>query len=232
MERKKRGIVLFCILLSLSGCGTGHGADGKETEPGQPEVSSAMPEQDVKLEVLAPETEFTVASSKTGVPAFLKCTGYEGDWYNITPAFVADNSDFMVFKDLTETDTYIVYDGAAYDIGECFGGYGLTSMALADLNGDGAYELYYTFSFGSGLHLSNIGYFDPVSKEAVLLEYSLNSHQNELMLTVNEAGDLCVNLAQIDSFQSFVDFSIKADALAGTMVFEENTVKLDETGAR
>lgn len=210
MGRKERGIVLFCILLSLSGC-------------------VKVPAPDTVLEVLAPERELAVASTKTGVSAFLKCTGYEKeDWYNITSSFVADNSDFAVFKNAANTDTYIVYDGAAYSIGECFGGYGMTSMALADLNQDGAYELYYTFSFGSGLHLSNIGYFDPVSREVTILEYTLNSHQNDLMLTANEAGDLCVNLARLDSFRSFVDFSMKAEKLVGTVVFEENAVKVDE----
>lgn len=214
MRRKERGIVLFCILLSLSGC-------------------AKVPAQDAVFEVLAPESELTVTSAKTGVSAFLKCTGYEKeDWYNITPAFIADNSDFSIFKNVTDTYTYILYDGTAYDIGECFGGFGMTSMALADLNKDGAYELYYTFSFGSGLHISSIGYFDPASKEVTILEYALNSHQNELMLTVNEAGDLCINLARIDSFRSFVDFSMKAEELVGTVVFKENAIELDEIGVQ
>ena len=104
----------------------------------------------------------------------------------------------------------------------------MTSMALADLNQDGEYELYYTFSFGSGVHALSIGYFDPVKKEVTILDCPLQLHLHELILTVNESGDLCVNIAVIDekSYQSFVDFSLKAQELIGAVVFEENTITL------
>ena len=48
------------------------------------------------------------------------------------------------------------------------------------------------------------------------------------MLTVNESGDLCVNIAVIDekSYQSFVDFSLKAQELTGTVVLKEDTITL------
>lgn len=64
-----------------------------------------------------------------------------------------------------------MYNGEVYSIGECFGGFGLTSLALADLNKDDVYELYYTFSCGSGLHRSQVGYFEPISKEIHIFEF-------------------------------------------------------------
>lgn len=74
-------------------------------------------------------------------------SGYEADeCYNVTPAFIADNSDYAVFKYSNSTESFILYDDEVYSIGTCVGGFGITSMALADLNKDGMYELYYTFS--------------------------------------------------------------------------------------
>jgi hypothetical protein len=56
--------------------------------------------------------------------------------------------------------TYVVRDGRAEQIGEGFGGYGVVSMCAADLNGDGADELVYSFSWGSGIHRSRLAYAD------------------------------------------------------------------------
>jgi hypothetical protein len=41
------------------------------------------------------------------------------------------------------------YDGEGYLMGGWFGGWGVTSMALCDMNGDGLKELYFTFSYGT-----------------------------------------------------------------------------------
>lgn len=115
-----------------------------------------------------------------------------------------------------------MYDGGVYSIGCCFGGYGITSMALADLNGDNQYELYYTFSWGSGIIRSQIGYFDPVSKEVTILDY--DDFVSEKMLTVNEAGELCVN-SGIPDFDTLVDFSMKAQEVIGIIIFENGEIK-------
>lgn len=95
-------------------------------------------------------------------------------------------------------------------------------MALADINMDGQYELYYTFSWGSGIHHSQIGYFDPVRKEETIFDYSCCDF--EMMLTVNSSGNLCVNSAALDDMDSFVDFVIKAEDLIGMIVFEDKGI--------
>ena len=97
-------------------------------------------------------------------------------------------------------------------------------MALADIKMDNQYELYYTFSWGSGIHRSEIGYFDPANKEITVFDYSFTN--SDMMLTVNESGDLCVNSAVLD-FDSYVDFSIKARNLIGTIVFDQDNIVLN-----
>lgn len=216
---KKRILyLLFLIVLILSACSTT--ADSDNTE----------------LSVLAPETEMTITSNKTQVLKFVfENKNFTSDYdkdecFNITPDFISDNSEYAVFKYDTSAESFIMYNGEVYSIGDCFGGFGIISMALADINMDGQYELYYTFSWGSGLHRSQIGYFDPVSREVTIFDYSyfggpFSFLSSEMILTVNASGDLCVSSAIID-LDSFVDFSITAQELIGTIVLDEDEITL------
>lgn len=185
------------------------------------------------LDTLAPESELTITSSDMQVSDFVEkmqgfTTYYETDeCYNITPAFVADNSDYSIFKYSSSTESFILYDGESYSVGTCFGGYGITSMALADLNKDGTYELYYTFSWGSGLHRSHVGYFEPINKEIHVFEDDVLL-ESDMILTINSSGDLCVNSATID-MDDFVNFTIKAQDFIGTLDFKGNQVVLNIT---
>lgn len=214
MKRKAQSIVylLFCIVPILSACSI------------NPTSEKAV------LDTLAMESEMTITSSNTRVSDFLaKNKNFEPEYEtemccNITPDFIADNSDYEIFKYSTSTQSFIMYDGKVYSIGECFGGFGITSMALADLNRDGEYELYYTFSWGSGIHRSQVGYFEPKSKEVHIFDYSL--YNDDMMLTVNESGDLCVNKASFE-FDDYVNFTGKAQYFMGTVIFEEDRITLN-----
>lgn len=99
-------------------------------------------------------------------------------------------------------------------------------MALADLDKNGEYELYYTFSWGSGIHRSQVGYFEPIRKEIHIFEYALVGY--EMILTVNEAGDLCVNSAIFvdNDFDDSVNFTIEAQDFIGTINFENDRTVL------
>ena len=213
MKRIQRIICLMiCILPILSACSI------KQTS------------RETLLDTLAMESEITITSSNTKVSDFIVknvdfTSYYETDeCYNITPAFITDNSEYTIFKYSSSTQSFIMYDNEIYRIGECSGGFGLTSMALADLDKDGEYELYYTFSWGSGLHRSQIGYFDPISKEIHIFDYALP--YSDMILTVNKSGDLCVNSATLDG-KDFVNFTIKAQDFMGTINFEEDEIALN-----
>lgn len=189
------------------------------------------------LEPLAPESELTITSSREQVDAFEAQnkdfkSPYDTDvCYNITPDFIADHSDYTIFKYEECSESFVLYDNCIYSIGRCLGGSGITSMALADLNKDGQYELYYTFSWGSGLHRSQIGYFNPANKKVTVFDCSV--FVSDLMLTVNEAGELCVNTVTPDYYdnESYVDFAVKAQDPIGTIALEKNriTAHIDQT---
>ena len=209
----------ICLLLSivfmLSACSTT--ADSDNTP----------------LAVCAPKAELTITSSKEQVSEFISKNKNlialydEDECYNITPDFIADNSEFVIFMYDTPRESFIMYDGDVYSIGDSFVGSAITSMALADINKDSQHELYYTFIWGSGMPRSLIGYFDPASKEITIFDFeSLYG----IMLTMNEAGDLCINYAAYPEGDSCVDFTIKSQDLLGTVVFDkgEITLNIDE----
>ena len=216
MKKAQRIIILsFCTSLILSACSI-----------------NTTPEK-TALDTLAVESEMTITSSNTQVSDFVAknkdyVAMYETDeCYNITPVFVAENSEYEVFKYSESDQSFIMYDGEIYSIGSYFGGYGITSMALADLDKNGEYELYYTFSWGSGLHRSQVGYFEPIRKEIHIFKYALVGY--EMILTVNESGDLCVNSATFADYDSddFVNFTIEAQDFMGTVNFENDRIELN-----
>ena len=57
--------------------------------------------------------------------------------------------------------------------------------------------------------------------------YSLN----ETMLTTNDSGELCINIASPD-FDTCVDFSVRAEEQVGTVVFREGEIVLDIDDSR
>jgi hypothetical protein len=80
----------------------------------------------------------------------------------ITTSEIAGKLRAQVFKivgyssSTTEPESYLVKNGKAYPLSIGFGGYGLMSTCVADLDGDRVPELAYTYSWGSGMHRTHI----------------------------------------------------------------------------
>jgi hypothetical protein len=71
---------------------------------------------------------------------------------------------FQVTEGVRQHETFVVKRQRVFPIGKGFGGYGVNSLCVADLNGDGRPELVYSFSWGSGVHRSQVGVFDALAK--------------------------------------------------------------------
>lgn len=186
------------------------------------------------LPVIAP-VELKVTPSKEGVAEFLEKSGdyasvYGGDaCYNITPDFVADNSDFTIFKVGLGEKYFVMYGGEVYPLYWGLGAQDPISMALADVDQDGWYELYYSYIYGSGILRCGISYFDPHRKESVSLG---RSFQWDKLFTTNEAGELCVNELDWewndpnDEGDFDAEYSICAGEQIGTILFEDGEITL------
>jgi len=145
--------------------------------------------------------------------------------FNITTKSLENNSDYKVFKYNKSGASYLLFENNIYPLGMYFGALGVTSMEIADLNQDGAEELYFTNSWGSGLHRSNVGYFDPVLKEVITFEYSYET--DELFLHKSEDGRLFLYAAEFDELTDFAHFSIKRIAYVSEIIYAGNQISLD-----
>jgi len=69
---------------------------------------------------------------------------------------------FRIVEEPFQDETFLItQNGIPLQLGTSEGGMGVSSLALGDTDGDGRAELYYTYSFGSGIHQSKIGVYAP-----------------------------------------------------------------------
>ena len=68
---------------------------------------------------------------------------------------------FQVADGIYQYESFLLQNGDLYPMGAAFGGMGVNSLLTTDLDGDGAAELIFTYSFGSGIHRSQIGLYAP-----------------------------------------------------------------------
>ncbi|HWQ57980.1 MAG TPA: hypothetical protein VN540_03095 [Clostridia bacterium] len=189
------------------------------------------------LAPVAPEDTLSIRPSDKGVEEFLALLGdaapsmYEDDaCYNITPGYIADNAEYAIFKFDQSCASFLLYDGAAYPLGEYLGGTGADSFALADMNGDREYELYFTFSWGSGFHRSQIGCFDPTTAGVTIFDAAFFSE--DCMIALSGDGGLAVRHADIsygaEGLPFYVSFDLAAGDTLGIFVYGDGVVQFSE----
>lgn len=173
----------------------------------------------------------TISGTQDGVEDFLSLqhdfeSGYDTDTcYNITPDYIKENSDYLIFKYDTSCASFLLYEEKVYPLGEWFGGLGVTSMALADLDGDQKSELYFTYSWGSGLHRSHAAYFDPNAKKVVIFDYT---HLNKDMIIIeNNDGGLTLYNTHLNKTDSFVNFEFERKDFITDVVYENGQISLN-----
>ncbi len=178
-------------------------------------------------EQTAPPIAFQIEASDEGVADFLALLGdhdtpYENDTcYNITPASVTDTYGFTVFKFNESCGSYLLHGDEVSLLDSGFGGLGVTSFALADIDANGSLELYFTFSGGSGVHRVGIGYADIESGEVKIFDYTL-MNSNELLLQI-EGESLVVYHAEA-TVDSFVDLTLTASERVGSIVLGDDGI--------
>lgn len=86
---------------------------------------------------------------------------------NVTPKALKDKCSIYRFHygkgGGLAGEAFLIYDGAVYPLGKGGGGWGVTEFAY--INQDGQDQLYFIYSYGSGMHHSHIGLFDFTTKQ-------------------------------------------------------------------
>ncbi|MDO5558480.1 MAG: dockerin type I repeat-containing protein [Oscillospiraceae bacterium] len=130
---------------------------------------------------------YELTPSKTGVDDFIAAYGETAqmktdDSYNVSPGKMADKYGFNVFRSTDSGKSILLYNDNVYQLGEYFGGVGVTSFAVSDIDCDGFSELYFTYSWGSGMQRSQIGCFDTRNEKVTCFE-SFCYPNGEMILT-------------------------------------------------
>lgn len=174
---------------------------------------------------------FLMEASNKNIDEFL--TLYEvhndklngNDWFRVSPSNIVEQYGLEIFKSESTCESYLMFEENIYLLGDYFGGYGVTSFAIADINLDDNIELYFTYSWGSGLHRSLVGYFDTKSKKIYQLDYV--NYNNGSLLKVDD-GSLCIYDARTKS-TSFVDIELEAiEKLTTITLNTNNDISLEE----
>ncbi len=157
-------IVVACGALALSvssaiGCGhrdpgssgsTTHAPASSIPEPSTERVGPAEARRLVQARIQAahptadPTRVSAVAVSEVAVPEL---------WERMRMQVFAAEDDLW-------NGYYVMRGSEAVELGRSFGGYGLLSICVCDLDGDGVPELAYSCSWGSGMHRTELAILD------------------------------------------------------------------------
>lgn len=177
---------------------------------------------------------FQITPSMDGVDEFMKSfrekygDDGKGNCYNVTPQEITDKYDMRIFKFDYDGgghlygDGFLLYENEIYPLGISFGGWGLTSFAVADTDHNGSNELYFTYSWGSGIHRSQLGYFDMQSKDIIYFDYEYRDYD---MILSDKNGMLSICHAGAE-FTSFEDEEFTAGEEIGRIGFVDNEIQL------
>lgn len=98
----------------------------------------------------------------------------EGNYsaYDITPEDVKKELGCQIFKFNYTCDTFVIYKSKLFPIGMGSGGFGTVSINTCDFDKNGQKDLIYTFSWGSGMHRSQIGIYNLSQSKEVVLDFT------------------------------------------------------------
>jgi hypothetical protein len=209
---KKIIAFVFIFIMTLSACGVNQPVPSASTE---------------KSGSSAAVGQVSISGTKDGVDGFLSLYDYKSSYendecFNITPEVVRQ-SGYSVFKYNESCASFLLYGDKVYPLGEWFGGNGVVSMAVYDLEGDGRDEFYFTFSWGSGIHRSHSGYFDPKTMQVTVFDYT---YWNKDMMIAGNGDGLALYGADFTNSFGFIDYTMQTGERIADIVYEGGKVTL------
>jgi hypothetical protein len=94
-------------------------------------------------------------------------------------------------------ETFLIDDETVLGLGTAFGGKGVTSIRVADLDQDGSAELLFTYSFGSGIHQSRIGMVAPAYAKDRIYEAEI-AYLGDVGLVQEDTSRVVVRVVESD----------------------------------
>lgn len=129
-----------------------------------------------------------------------------------------------LYKDSNTGATHLAVDEKVVRFIGDDGGLGVTSAALGDFNNDGAYEIYFTYSWNADMYCSQAGYFDTKTSEVYYFGDYICS-DSELVFTA-ENDTLMICKAELTSYEDKVNFELKTDKSIAEIVCNDGTIEI------
>ncbi len=124
---------------------------------------------------------------------------------------------FRASDGIFTNESYLLRDDRTLTLGTSFGGRGLSSILVTDLDSDGMAELLFTYGFGSGIHQSRIGMYAPAYSRDRIIEASV-VYYGDLSLSKLESSGAGVRVVEADD-RNLVLRSLDP---IGTLVIQEH----------
>ena len=154
--------------------------------------------------------------------------GYPDDTlFDVTPSKI--KGSYRIYKYQSSTASFLEYKDKIYLLGEYFGGHGVTQ--LAEYKHWQTSLLYYIYSFGSGIHRTQIGVFDfkELKCKSVSCELKEDVMSKDLVFGGSDKifGGISINLYTTD--YEWTEYQLTFNFKYGEKVFEgiENCVLVD-----
>jgi len=94
-------------------------------------------------------------------------------------------------------ETLLVQEQTVLPLGTAFGGQGVTSLVVADLDRDGIAELLFSYGFGSGIHQSRVGMFAPAYSTGRTFEAGI-VYRGDVGLSREDTSTVSVRIVEPD----------------------------------
>lgn len=105
---------------------------------------------------------------------------------------------FRVTGDIYENETFIFNNDTLIQMGTAFGGSGVTDMVLSDLDQDTLAELFFTYSFGSGIHRTRFAVYAPKYDKENIIECE-EEYFGETLIEAKTYQDIRLKILEFDS---------------------------------
>jgi hypothetical protein len=104
---------------------------------------------------------------------------------------------FRVEEGFLAPESFLISGDTVLPLGTAVGGRGVMSLEIGDLDRDGSAELFFTYSFGSGIHQSRIGMYAPAHDRNWVYE-ATTGYLGDLALFKEDPSTVGVRVVEAD----------------------------------
>lgn len=130
-----------------------------------------------------------------------------------------------LYKDSNTGATHLSVDEKVVRFIGDDGGLGVTSLALGDLNDDGAYEIYFTYSWNSDTYCSQAGYFDTKTSDVHYFGDYICPDSELVFRSENNTLTICK--AELTNYEDKVHFELEPEESIAEIICKDGEIEIE-----